>query len=146
MVTNAIQKKNTFLPGEKITIKRKFKVTPGGATKKWWFVVRGSKCDIDLLEKEWPIVTLQTGWKLEPLVCFEEDAATSCPVFAQQPPNQNTQNTQMAANGNPTPTPTLTSPTPPVDCEASLTLTQITQMVADHPQSNFNLSDPTCRL
>ena len=27
---------------------------------KWWFVIKGEKCDIDL-EKEWSSVALQTG-------------------------------------------------------------------------------------
>jgi len=31
------------------------------------FVVRGDKSDAEFLEKEWPRVALQTGWKLEPV-------------------------------------------------------------------------------
>ena len=69
-------------------------------------------------------VALQTGWKLEPLLCFE-DAETSGPVSAQEPPNQNIQNTQLASdvslgaiNSNNTETdagnkpPVMPSPTP----------------------------------
>ena len=93
MVAKAIQKTTPSSIGKNLTIKRNFKKTMGGTTTKWWFVVRGSKCDIDLLEKEWPSVALQTGWKLEPLLCFE-DAEASGPVSAQEP---NTQNTQLAS-------------------------------------------------
>ena len=97
MVAKAIQKTTPSSIGKNLTIKRKFKKTMDGTTTKRWFVVRGSKCNIDHLEKEWPSVALQTGWKLEPLLCFE-DAETSGPVSAQEPPNQNTQNTQLASD------------------------------------------------
>ena len=62
-------------------------------------MIRGNKSDIDLLDKEWPNVALQTGWKLEPVLCFEstefqpalntvlncDDSPTSTPTTALQP-------------------------------------------------------------
>ena len=51
MVLNAIQKTPPSSIGRNLTIKRKFKKDTSGATKIWWFVVRGSSCDIDFLKK-----------------------------------------------------------------------------------------------
>ena len=81
---------------------------------KWWFIVKRSNCDNDLLEKEWASVTLQTGWKLEPLLRIE-DVATSGAVHSQQPPNHNTQNIQPPSDDDSTPIPTSPAqPKPPL--------------------------------
>lgn len=66
-VTNAIKRLITNL--DSLSIKRKF-VAQAGITKKWWFVVRGNKADIDRLESDWDKVEIQTGWKLQPLFSF----------------------------------------------------------------------------
>jgi len=66
---------------------------------------------LEHLEKEWSSVALQTGWKLEPLLCFE-DALTHGPALAH-PPNPNN---LMAIDESSIPTPTpqvlTNSPTP----------------------------------
>ena len=64
---SAIKQLTSAHLGERLTIKRKFKTSQNGTIKKWWFVVRGDKSDVEFLEKEWPKVALQTGWKLEPV-------------------------------------------------------------------------------
>ena len=75
-------------------------------------IIFGVLCDIDLLEKEWSSVALQTGWKLEPLICFE-GALTYGPALAH-PPNPNI---LMAADESSIPTPippVLTNPPSPL--------------------------------
>ena len=57
-----------------------------GVTKKWWFVVRGNKVDIDLLESEWNKVEVQTGWKLQPLLSYA-DTVVNDAVIALSVPN-----------------------------------------------------------
>ena len=66
-VHNAIKRGITNL--DSLSVKRKF-VAHDGVTKKWWFVVRGTKADIERLESEWDKVGIQTGWKLQPLLSF----------------------------------------------------------------------------
>jgi len=46
---NAIYQATPSSLGKNLTIKSKFKNTLSGATKKWWFVIRGNKWEIDLL-------------------------------------------------------------------------------------------------
>ena len=93
---NAIKQTTSAPLGERLTIKRKFKTSQNGTIKKWWFVVGGDKPDVELLEKEWPRVALQTGWKLEPVFRFDEPTSTDSssinvsdsptPVSASSPP------------------------------------------------------------
>ena len=83
-------------------------------------IIFGVLCDIDLLEKEWSSVALQTGWKLEPLLCFE-DALTNDPAHAH-PPNPNN---LMAVDESSIPTPTpqvLTNPPTPTCCPSVATV------------------------
>ena len=100
VVINALKQTTPSSLGPSFSIKRKFKNSQNGTTRKWWFVIRGNKPDIDLLDKEWPNVALQTGWKLEPVLCFE--SAESTP--AQLPSS----NTVLTCDESPTPTPTPT--------------------------------------
>jgi len=85
---NAIKQLTSAPLGERLTIKRKFKTFQNGTIKKWWFVVRGDKSDVEFLEKEWPKVALQTGWKLEPVFRFEEPTSTdsSCSINVSDSP------------------------------------------------------------
>ena len=64
IVSNAIKRVVEKL--DSLSVKRKYQVQ-NGVTKKWWFVVRGNKAAIDLLESEWSKIEIQTGWKLQPL-------------------------------------------------------------------------------
>ena len=76
VVINAIKQTTPSSLGPSFSIKRKFKNSQKGTTRKWWFVIRGNKTDIDLLDKEWSNVAIQTGWKLEPVLCFESTEST----------------------------------------------------------------------
>ena len=49
-----------------------------------WFVIRGNKPHIELLENEWDKITIQTGWKLQLIVCFESPAVTTSTDCAAQ--------------------------------------------------------------
>ena len=60
VVINAIKQTTPSSLGQSFSIKRKFKNSENGKTRKWWFVIRGNKSDIDLLVTEWPNVALQT--------------------------------------------------------------------------------------
>ena len=62
----------------KTSVKRKYKATQDSTVKKWWFVVRGDKVNLELLEKEWSKVAIQTGWKLEQ--AFRYDTSNTVPA------------------------------------------------------------------
>ncbi len=55
-----------------LTIKRKFKATHGDRNRvtKWWFVLRGEEQLLEQLQEEWPAVSVQTSWKLEPVLSY----------------------------------------------------------------------------
>ncbi len=93
VIINAIKQLTSAPLGARLTVRRKFKTSQNGTIKKWWFVVRGDKSDTELLEKEWPKIALQTGWKLEPVFCFDEatitDSSTSTDVSASPTPSSN---------------------------------------------------------
>ena len=74
-VTSAIKRLTSASLCEKLTVKRKFKATQDGKVKKWWFVVRGNKPDVELLVEEWHKIEIQTGWKLEPVLHFDNSTA-----------------------------------------------------------------------
>ena len=54
--TSAITNVNKRLtPGtlaENLTVKRKYKTNQEGVSKKWWFVIRGDKHNLKILEKK----------------------------------------------------------------------------------------------
>ena len=63
-ITNVIKRLTPGTLAENLTVKRKYKTNQEGVSKKWWFVIRGGKHNLEILEKEWPKVATQTGWKL----------------------------------------------------------------------------------
>ena len=76
-VTNAIKCLTPGTPLSKISlskgsIKQTKKVLP---RIKWWFVIRGDKHNLVILEKEWSKYPTQIGWKLEPAFCYDNSAA-----------------------------------------------------------------------
>ena len=75
---------------EKLTIKRKFKSAQDGSIKKWWFVIRGKESDVELLEEEWHKISIQTGWKLEPVFHFENPVACEVPINVDASPSPTT--------------------------------------------------------
>jgi len=40
---------------------------------KWWFVVRGKESVLEQLQKEWPTISIQTSWRLEPVLGYADD-------------------------------------------------------------------------
>jgi len=40
---------------------------------KWWFVVRGEESVLEQLQKEWPTISIQTSWSLEPVRSYVDD-------------------------------------------------------------------------
>ena len=45
----------------------------------WWFVVREEESVLRDLERNWNSISMQTSWKLEPLVEFESTSTDSIP-------------------------------------------------------------------
>ena len=67
-------------------VKRKNK-TAGDTSKRvirWWFVVRDEEANLQRLQEEWPQISAQTAWKLEPLYSYDTSTAVTC----QQPPSR----------------------------------------------------------
>jgi len=59
-----------------LLVKRKFKTSHGeNSTRvsKWWFVVSGDEEVLKQLDKQWPSVSLQTKWSIEPIFCFNNE-------------------------------------------------------------------------
>ena len=82
-----------------VTIKRKYKTARSDSKRivRWWFVVRGYEEVLEQLENDWNSISIQTAWKLEPLLEFQRESTTTtvipteiphspCPVVTQ--PNQ----------------------------------------------------------
>ena len=55
----------------------------------WWFVLRGSEAVMGKLDEEWGKVSLQTNWKLMPLLRFSnpDHSESSTPDSVQRPPS-----------------------------------------------------------
>ena len=56
-----------------LLVKRKFKTSHSeNSTRvsKWWFVVSGDEEVLKQLDEQWPSVSLQTKWSIEPVFCF----------------------------------------------------------------------------
>ena len=78
-VSNAL-KSLTNIPSNSLTVKRKFKTTTRDTSKQivhWWFVIRGEEKVLERLQNEWSSVSIQTAWKLEPLLEFQKPTANS---------------------------------------------------------------------
>lgn len=86
VVIGAIGRLTSVTLAQSLKIKRKYKMNPDGSIKKWWFVVRAEKESMEKLEKEWEKVSLQTGWKLEQVLQFED----SRPAPISTPPTTQT--------------------------------------------------------
>ena len=83
-----------------VSIKRKYKTAKSDSKRivHWWFVVRGDEEVLEQLENDWNTISIQTAWKLEPLLEFQRESTTAtgripteiphppCPVVTQ--PNQ----------------------------------------------------------
>jgi len=69
VVANAL-KTLTKMPPNSLTIKRKYKIANNNPKQvtRWWFVVRGEECLLEQLQASWQSVSIQTSWKLEPVL------------------------------------------------------------------------------
>jgi len=66
----------TKIPKNSLVIKRKYRTAQDNSNRvtRWWFVLRGEEEILAQLQEEWPVVALQTAWKLQPL--FHNSATT----------------------------------------------------------------------
>ena len=57
------------IPANEIIVKRKYKVAErnGNRVMRWWFILRASESILQILEKHWQQIQIQTAWKLEPV-------------------------------------------------------------------------------
>ena len=63
--------KLTTIPQEVLNVKRKYKKSNDRVKPlRWWFVLRGSEDVMKKLDNEWGKVSLQTNWKIMPLLRF----------------------------------------------------------------------------
>ena len=65
----------TNINAKGLVVKRKFKTArnDSGRVVKWWFVVRGEESVLEQLQKEWPTISIQTSWRLEPVLSYVDD-------------------------------------------------------------------------
>ncbi len=70
-----------------LTVKRKFKTAPSDRNRvmKWWFVLRGEEQLLEQLQDEWPAVSAQTSWKLEPVLSYTTIPDIPGTTTAEQP-------------------------------------------------------------
>lgn len=54
-------------------MRRKFRTN--GNKIRWWFIVHGPEQILAMLDEQWPVVHMQTAWRLEP--CFAPNEALS---------------------------------------------------------------------
>ena len=72
-VVSSTLAKLTTVQQEELLVKRKYKeATSGDKPVLWWFVIRGNEDVLQKLDNEWTKVSLQTTWKLLPLLRFSE--------------------------------------------------------------------------
>ena len=64
----------TDLPIDQLSVKRKYKnMINSKKSVRWWFVIRGDESNLQKLEECWQLVSLQTNWKIEPLLTYKEE-------------------------------------------------------------------------
>ena len=54
---------------DSLCVKRKYK-SHEGKNSQWWFVIRGDETTLKLLDESWLQIEVQTKWKLEPLLRY----------------------------------------------------------------------------
>ena len=72
----------------KLIIRCKYKTSPTKRQTKWWFVIRGEENLLTILEEQWHSIALQTNWKLEPLLRFDDSSSESTvnsPTSSEKP-------------------------------------------------------------
>ena len=84
-----------------LVVKRKYKTAGSDSKKvtKWWFVVRGDENLLEQLTTRWNAIEVQTAWKLEPVLCYKNNAkplfndvdqtmASAAPLSIPTPPDE----------------------------------------------------------
>ena len=64
VITSVIRKVASRSYTGSLTVKRKYKTNRDGSLKRWWYVVRGERSDVEQLEQECENIATHTGWKL----------------------------------------------------------------------------------
>ena len=77
-VLNAINRTISESLTARLTLKRKYKSSADGTTKKWWFVVRAAKSDVELLERE-------SGERYPCILVGDWKVFTALRIMLQQP-------------------------------------------------------------
>ena len=72
-VSSTLAKLTSVQPETQVQVKRKYKLSDK-KTVRWWFVVRGTEEVLTKIENEWERVSLQTNWKMEPVLRFQSAA------------------------------------------------------------------------
>jgi hypothetical protein len=111
------------VPTTEFKVKRKYKISNDSSdatTKKrvtrWWFVIRAEESVLDQLHKDWHLVSVQTDWKLTPLLQYVN-------------PNQ-LQNPAAESSKRNTPSPTINEAADPVE-QAAPGVQQSTHVIND---------------
>ena len=71
VITTVIRKVASQSLADSLTVKRKYKTNRDGSLKRWWYVVRGERSDVEQLEQEWENIATHTGWKLQTVFRFD---------------------------------------------------------------------------
>ena len=72
-IRNVLTRTTSESLANRLTLKRKYKMSTSGSVGKWWFVVRGEKCDFDALVGAWDRITMHTAWRLEDMFSYADD-------------------------------------------------------------------------
>ena len=72
-VSSTLTKLTSVQSETQVQVKRKYKLSDK-KTVRWWFVVRGTEEVLTKIENEWERVSLQTNWKIEPVLRFQPAA------------------------------------------------------------------------
>ena len=69
-VSSTLAKLTSVQSETQVQVKRKYKLSDK-KTVRWWFIVRGTEEVLTKIENEWERVSLQTNWKIEPVLRFQ---------------------------------------------------------------------------
>ena len=68
VVANSLKILTKMTPNS-LTVKRKYKIASNILIlSRWWFIARGEECLLEQLQASWQSVSIQSSWKLEPVL------------------------------------------------------------------------------
>ena len=94
----------------KLQVRRKYKTSSSGKSR-WWFVVHGEAEVLADLERNWEPVTLQTSWKLQDCLKYNDETA-ECSDGTPRSPMSDHDNAGSDPVCQPNPTVTIATPAP----------------------------------